>query len=33
MSAANRHITQNWDVSAISYGRTALGLSLDNPTL
>ncbi len=33
MSAANRHITQNWDVSAISYGRTALGLTLDNPTL
>jgi 3-hydroxy-9,10-secoandrosta-1,3,5(10)-triene-9,17-dione monooxygenase len=33
MSAANRHITQNWDVSAISHGRTALGLPLDNPTL
>ncbi|MBN9030213.1 MAG: hypothetical protein J0I23_10420 [Rhizobiales bacterium] len=33
MSAANRHITQNWDVSAISHGRTVLGLPLDNPTL
>jgi 3-hydroxy-9,10-secoandrosta-1,3,5(10)-triene-9,17-dione monooxygenase len=33
ISVANRHITQNWDVSAITYGRTVLGLPMDNPTL
>lgn len=33
MSAANRHITQNWDVSAITHGRVVLGLPIDNPTL
>jgi 3-hydroxy-9,10-secoandrosta-1,3,5(10)-triene-9,17-dione monooxygenase len=33
MSAANRHITQNWDVSATTHGRVVLGLPIDNPTL
>ncbi len=27
------HITQNWDANATMYGRLALGLSPDNPTL
>lgn len=33
MSAANRHITQNWDVNASTHGRVVLGLPIDNPTL
>jgi 3-hydroxy-9,10-secoandrosta-1,3,5(10)-triene-9,17-dione monooxygenase len=32
-SAANRHITQNWDVNAATHGRVLLGLPLDNPSL
>ncbi|MGA0565507.1 acyl-CoA dehydrogenase family protein [Ancylobacter sp. VNQ12] len=33
MSAANRHITQNWDVNASTHGRVVLGLPIDNPAL
>jgi 3-hydroxy-9,10-secoandrosta-1,3,5(10)-triene-9,17-dione monooxygenase len=32
-SAANRHITQNWDANAATHGRVLLGLPLDNPSL
>jgi 3-hydroxy-9,10-secoandrosta-1,3,5(10)-triene-9,17-dione monooxygenase len=33
ISAANRHITQNWDVNATTHGRMVLGLPIDNPVL
>ena len=32
-TAANQHITMMWDVQATTYGRVALGLPSDNPTL
>jgi 3-hydroxy-9,10-secoandrosta-1,3,5(10)-triene-9,17-dione monooxygenase len=31
--AANSHITMMWDAQATTYGRIALGLPSDNPTL
>lgn len=33
MSAANRHVTQNWDINGSTHGRVVLGLPIDNPTL
>ena len=32
-TAANQHITMMWDAQATTYGRIALGLPSDNPTL
>ncbi|MDI4234169.1 acyl-CoA dehydrogenase family protein [Bradyrhizobium sp. Arg237L] len=32
-AVANRHITQNWDVNASTYGRVLLGLPSENPML
>jgi 3-hydroxy-9,10-secoandrosta-1,3,5(10)-triene-9,17-dione monooxygenase len=32
-TAANQHITMMWDAQATTYGRVALGLPSDNPTL
>ena len=32
-TAANQHITMMWDAQATTYGRVALGLPVDNPTL
>jgi len=32
-SAANAHISMIWDAQAATYGRVALGLGCDNPTL
>ncbi|MEO9338293.1 acyl-CoA dehydrogenase family protein [Mesorhizobium sp. SB112] len=33
MIVANRHVTQNWDVNASTYGRVLLGLPSENPML
>jgi 3-hydroxy-9,10-secoandrosta-1,3,5(10)-triene-9,17-dione monooxygenase len=33
MTVANRHLTQQWDVNAATFGRVVLGLPVDNPAL
>jgi len=33
LTAANQHISMMWDAQATTYGRVALGLPCDNPTL
>lgn len=33
LTVTNRHITQNWDVNASTYGRALLGLPIENPML
>jgi 3-hydroxy-9,10-secoandrosta-1,3,5(10)-triene-9,17-dione monooxygenase len=33
LTAANQHISMMWDAQATTYGRVALGLAPDNPTL
>jgi 3-hydroxy-9,10-secoandrosta-1,3,5(10)-triene-9,17-dione monooxygenase len=33
LNAANAHITMMWDAQATTFGRVALGLPCDNPTL
>lgn len=33
ITVANRHVTQNWDINASTYGRVLLGLPCGNPAL
>ena len=33
LNAANAHISMMWDAQATTFGRVALGLPCDNPTL